>query len=510
MQSRPVQPAVVQGKVIDAVTGQPLFRATVQLRGGASGPRSVEYVLERDTSTDGTFIFQNVPPGDYSIHASRSGYISNSGMTTLGETVVDIGSLGLNRILLLKSTTLNPGQTLTGIEIPLTPGGVIYGRLSDDRGDEIVGATVQALRSTFRGGRRERQVVQSVATNDLGEYRLFNLPPGEYRISVTPPGWGRATIPWFFPGTVDSADAQAIDLHVGQVLPGISFSSVPTRAQRVAGNVYGAAGNGASAILSSRRGDLQMEKTVDPNTGAFEFNGVPPGAYTLVGRTAELKAGMLLDVPNADISNARITLAPGFKIPVRVRIEGHGEGPDPELERLFFIARLDPAISGLEIDKYSPFEDGRLIFDLIAGNYWIEISQPTDAYIASMKLGDLDVLNQGLRVAASSEIPLEIVVGKTWGGVSGRTTGKDTTVVLVPDAARRNQMGLYQSARMTSSGEFQFVKVPPGEYKLFAWREENGGPWREPEYLRKYEDRAIPVRVESGKKTVVEGIVPVF
>jgi hypothetical protein len=411
----------------------------------------------------------------------------------------------------VKSTTLNPGQVLSGIEIPLAPGGVIYGRLSDDRGDYIIGATVQALRSTYRGGRREREIVQFAVTNDLGEYRLFNLPPGEYRISMRePPGWGRASIPWFFPGTVDAADAQAIDLQAGQVLGGISFPSVPTRAQKVAGSVHGAAGYGASVILSSRGGDVQMEKTVDPDTGAFEFGGVPPGAYTLVGRTAELKAGMLLDVPNADILNARITLAPGFKIPVRVRIEGHAEGPDPELERLYFVARLDPAISGLEIDKYSPFEDGRFTLDLIAGNYWIEISEPTDAYITSVKLGDQDVLNQGLRVAASSEIPLQIVVGKTAGGVTGRAAGKDATVVLVPDAVRRNQLRLYQSAKVTSSGEFQFVKVPPGDYKLFAWREENGGPWREPEYLRKYEDRAIPVRVESGKKTVVEGVVPVF
>ena len=94
--------------------------------------------------------------------------------------------------------------------------------------------------------------------------------------------------------------------------------------------------------------------------------------------------------------------------------------------------------------------------------------------------------------------------------MSGRAAGKNATVVLVPDLARRAQRSLYKSAKAGTSGEFAFQKVPPGDYKVFAWQEENGGPWLDPEYLRQYEERGTPLRVETGKATVLEGMVPVL
>ena len=491
----PVLPATVHGRVVDAVTGQPLVRATVQLL-GVSAPRGTSYVLSRDTAADGSFSFSNVPPGDYMIEASRGGYVTN----TYGK-----------RDNVTPPQILQPGKVLSGVEIALTPGGVIYGRLADDRGDPVIGATVQAWRRIYREGRRDFVVAQTVTSNDLGDYRLYLLMPGEYHVSVTEPSlFGSGSIPWFYPGAVDRSEAQAISVKAGEIVGGVSFRAVPTRVQRVSGVVHGAGGDGVAVILASRGGNVRMEATADPQTGAFQFGGVPPGAYTLVAHTTKMQSSMPLDIRGGDITNARITLPPGLTIPVRVRIEGHAV-PDPELENLYFTVRRDPATTGLADDMYSPFADGRLMFELPAGDYRVDITRPQDAYVTSMKIGDVDVLNQGLRVTASSEIPLEIVVGLKPGSVSGRVSGKSgATAVLVPDADRRNHRALYKSARVSSSGEFQFPRVPPGEYKLFVWQEENGGPWLDPEYLRQYEDRATPVQVKAGARTIVEGLVPVF
>jgi len=82
----------------------------------------------------------------------------------------------------------------------------------------------------------------------------------------------------------------------------------------------------------------------------------------------------------------------------------------------------------------------------------------------------------------------------------------------VPDAARRNQRPLYRSTKATN-GAFRFQKVPPGDYKLFAWSEatiDNGGPWLDFEYLRKYEDRATPVRIQPEARTILDRPIPVF
>ena len=382
---------------------------------------------------DGTFSFQNVPPGDYVIEVSRSGYITNFYGEMQNESTPP-------------PHTLNPGQALSGVDVGLTPGAVIYGRLLDDRGEVVVGGTVQALKTTYRDGRRQRMIVQSVTSDDLGDYRLFLLKPGEYLVSVSEGAFaGRPAVPWFFPGTVDSDSARAFQLRAGESLGGVTFTSVPTRGRRVSGSIRGAAGSRASVLLSSRSGDVQMEQPVTPD-GDFAFNGVSPGAYTLVARTSELKAAMTLSVQNTDILNANISLAPGFRIPVRVRIDGHGDGPDPDLEKLYFAVRHEPPVSGLDSDVYSPFAEGKLVFELLAGDYRLDFARPSngeDMYLKSIRHGEIDVLHQGLRVSNSSDTPIEILVGTNPGSGIRKDVGEERhRCVGSGPCASRSSVGL--------------------------------------------------------------------
>ncbi|HZI50569.1 MAG TPA: carboxypeptidase-like regulatory domain-containing protein, partial [Terriglobia bacterium] len=283
--SVPIAPATVQGRVLDSTTGLPVSAATVELQ-GHSVPGGPSYFLSRDTVDDGTFNFPYVPPGDYAVEASGAGYVPATAQP--------------------QRLTLKPGQSLGGMQISLTPGAVIYGRAVDDRGDPVVGGIVQALRITYRAGRRDRIVDGSVMSNDLGEYRLFRLLPGEYQVSVIDLSrTERASVEWFYPGTVDPSEALVITLRAGEVVGGIGLPSVPTRGRRVSGSVQGAGGYGVSVILASRGTNLRMERTADPDTGGFVFNGVPPGAYTLAAHTTQLRANLPLEVRGADISNAR-------------------------------------------------------------------------------------------------------------------------------------------------------------------------------------------------------------
>ena len=68
----PELPASVDGVVMDSETKQPLAGATVlvQDRGGSGGK------MITVTGNDGRFTFRSVPPGQYMIEASRSGYVS--------------------------------------------------------------------------------------------------------------------------------------------------------------------------------------------------------------------------------------------------------------------------------------------------------------------------------------------------------------------------------------------------------------------------------------------------
>jgi hypothetical protein len=509
-------PASVEGVVIDSETKQPLAGATVmaQDRGGSAAR------LIAVTGNDGRFTFRSVSPGTYMIEASRAGYVSEAA----GSPVVDARNFSPNPLVaatLPKVQELAPGQVLSGLRFTLTPGGVISGRLTNEYGDVVAGAVVQVLKTTHKNGLRERTLVQSVVSNDLGEYRFFMLKPGQYYVSLVPPALviqnvttQSFSIPLFFPGTIDAKAATALNLKVGETIEGVNFPSIPTKNRRIAGGVQGNGSDGVSVILSPINGTAKNTLVIDrtnPNP-SFQFSDIVPGSYALVAHTHDMRAALQLEVRNADVLGTRVILSPGFKIPSRAHIEGHPAGNDPALESIYFSARPDLPVPGLEPEIYSAFANGRFTFDVLKRDYWIDITRTEDYYIKSITLEGFDVLNQGLKVTGSVEGPMEIVIGTQFGEVQGSIAGPNVTVVLVPDAARRNQRPLYKSSKV-STGVFHFEKVPPGDYKLFAWSEDtidNGGPWLDPEYLRLYEDRAMPIRIQADRKTILDRPIPVF
>jgi hypothetical protein len=67
---------------------------------------------------------------------------------------------------------------------------------------------------------------------------------------------------------------------------------------------------------------------------------------------------------------------------------------------------------------------------------------------------------------------------------------------VIPDD--RNRQDRYLAVRVSTSGRFQIQGIAPGKYKVFAWKEAPPGAWYDPDFLRKYEDRAVAVEIEPG------------
>jgi hypothetical protein len=462
--AQPQMPGSVQGIIVESGTGSPLPGVTVHLRGGSN------VSIAADSGSDGTFQFRNVPPGTYQIEARRAGYIPAlyGGEQAQTATAVTMNGHISAPVITLTAPAISiaSGQTLTGISIALTRGAVIYGRLVDDRGEVVVGATVEALRTTYRDGRRERIPVQRVVSNDLGEYRLFMLAPGEYcvRVSLGSEGLRQDTlyaVPVYFPGTIDAKEARNIELRAGETVAGLDFLAFPARMRRITGSVIGADGDGAAVLLSPRNSTEAMNQPVDPGSGAFEFKDVVPGPYLLVARTHSRRSAHSVDIGNVDVLNQRLPLGDGSPVAARVRIEGNAPGDDPELEKLYFAVRPELPLPGIEADLYSPFAHGRIRLNLLPGSYWIELTRPNDFYVKSMMLGGDDVLSRGLQVNGSSDVPLEIVVAKNAGSVEGRAEKGGVTVVLVPDAGRRANVHSIRRDLLAPLDNFSFRKFRP-------------------------------------------------
>jgi hypothetical protein len=163
--------------VVNAATGDPVRKAQIVLENEDTEP---EGNLHAITDALGYFAFKDVEPGSYHLSASRLGFMS----TKYGGRSFEEPNTSLS---------LTPGQRLRDIKIELAPQGVIAGRIVTEDGDPLPNTVVMALSSGSGRDKRELVPANRAYTNDLGEYRLYGLPPGRYYLSATYRGERRAS-----------------------------------------------------------------------------------------------------------------------------------------------------------------------------------------------------------------------------------------------------------------------------------------------------------------------------
>ena len=222
-------------------------------------------------------------------------------------------------------------------DVVLAAGGVIEGRVVDDRGDPLVGVSVDANGrnpDAFRwtgGDEKVDDVSQfesrSAKTDGLGRFRFPDLSGGDWRIVFTPRGRREPL-------------EQEVQLRDGEVRTGLEF--VVPLGLSIAGTLVAVDGKPFVdwvQLEAVREGDATRARSsvrVEPD-GRFRFEGLPPGDYT-VAMVVRPKGQVMpprLHVA-AGTANLRIDLeAPAFlagKVvdgagkPVRANVSAHPNG----------------------------------------------------------------------------------------------------------------------------------------------------------------------------------------
>ncbi|MBV8833284.1 MAG: carboxypeptidase regulatory-like domain-containing protein [Acidobacteriaceae bacterium] len=152
------QACLVQGRVIDAQTGQPVRKAQVRLRrnqvnsGESPKPAGVGKTI---SDRDGNFCLTgNVGRGDYLLIAERAGYL----LTSFAGT-----SPGLFGTVL----ALNPGQTIKNLMLALIPQALITGRVVDPDGEPVPSLIVSAFTENWVRGQKCDTTLIFIAESDL-------------------------------------------------------------------------------------------------------------------------------------------------------------------------------------------------------------------------------------------------------------------------------------------------------------------------------------------------------
>jgi hypothetical protein len=244
----PAPTGTITGVVIDAQTRTPLSNASVRLTPDAGRGINRSVV----TDAEGRFTLEAVPQGRYVLSASRQGYLP----TNLGQRRQ--GGPGT-------AIELADGEARDKITIPMTRGGVITGRVVDDHGDPVTGATVQLL--PRQGG------TPPARTDDRGVYRLFALTPGEYVVQAQLSfmahvgAFAKAgPISTFYPNTTDPRAAQRVRVAAGGEVSGLNITLVTASLADVSGramNARGAPMDGATVNLIQRLGSMTSPARAD-------------------------------------------------------------------------------------------------------------------------------------------------------------------------------------------------------------------------------------------------------
>jgi hypothetical protein len=594
--SEPVAGADVELTRMEGTPGAPMTPQAIQyvstvLQGGGPGgplppPAIAAEVKYARTGQDGKFSFKELKAGKYRLVSVRVGgmfYPAEYGQN-------DPRQRGL-------FFPIREGEAARDLRVEMMQTGAIAGRVLDEEGEPMGRILVMALEEQYREGELFLNMIQSVATDEHGNYRLYWLAAGSYRVAAVyedqrrrtinpdpiPPGrrgpTDRATNPVIvrshtpegqlveetyavvYNGSVtDPSSSRPVDVRAGLTTGGIDISmgAGKMRVHHLRGVVVnGTTGRPGPASLiaipkKSSPNMVVLTGSADAN-GVFDLAGAMPGASyslfatTTTGNTAGIPAATVaaaaaagvtlpgagttllgyvpVEVSNMDVEGVKVVTTPGINVSGRVAIEGKSRSDnDPDLARMRIGLRRDPdniaTPSGLVApppaspSAPAPPPNGAVSgagdFTVVmnTGDFKVTVSPlPPGTFVKSIRMGNADVLNDGLHIYGQPDSLLEIIIGSGGSELAGTVTNSATritpnaVVVLVPDSLNlRRRTDLYRSGTTDHDGRFKLQNVLPGTYKLFAWEFASADAWFDPAFMQLYEAFGKPVSVREGEK----------
>jgi hypothetical protein len=205
------------------------------------------------TNSQGEFEFTELPAGRYTLMATRGGYLRlQFGQRHPGEAGRPI--------------QLVDGQKMTTADFALPRASTLVGRITDEVGDPLPGASIFPMQWKYFRGRRRLVPVSGGGpfnrTDDTGGYRITGLEPGEYFVmATTRDAWNDENnpkerigfLPSYSGSTSNPTAAQRVRVGLGQEVTVPDFAMVPGRVGTISGTVMSSSGTplaGESVSLS--------------------------------------------------------------------------------------------------------------------------------------------------------------------------------------------------------------------------------------------------------------------
>ena len=472
------------------VGGQPARGVTVLLLPREGGPID-RPAARATTDRDGHYQMTGVPAGQHFIRAFAPGLIVSPGNNIFPGRVINISS----------------GEALDKIDIALTRGAVITGRVIDADEQPLIQEYVRLLAVNEQG----RQVPISFpgnpsmySTDDRGVYRIFGVPPGRYILCVGISTSGRTTrmansgntfYPLtFHPGVTDEAKATVVELAAGSEAAGVDIVLGPaSKAYSVSGRIIDAATRKPLSGLQYGYAWLDREDGLNSTSfagstsgtrGEFRLDGVAPGRYSAFAQPPS-DSEMYSDtaaftVSDGDVTGIEIKVHRGSTISGTAVIEGaEAQGGAPRVSDL----RLSVSSVSLNVAPVSRIvsvaADGSFrATGLPRGIANIMLSMfPAPKGLSFLRLEHDGVAQKdGIEVGLAEELSgFTMVFGYGTGGIRGQVQIEESQIpprafmfvtLQQIDSRQPQQFPYRRPTAPDSSGKFAFDGLLPGEYNL--------------------------------------------
>jgi hypothetical protein len=369
-------------------------------------------------------------------------------------------------------------------------------------------------------------------TDDRGEFRLPGLSPGTYVIAAdyqtNAPGESYAAT--YYPGTLRFNEARRFRIGVGEQVTA-SFTMLTARHVRVTGQVRSSTGES----FRDYRVTLRTETTIgsrgaqlNPRTVTFEFEGVPPGSYTLdvssdAARTHNARppefASVPLDVGDEDLSGLLITTGTGVVMSGRVIFEvksPRSAVPERSQQPRVFATVVGTNVGMRSLSMYPNngviAEDGSFTIRGGLGKVLFRIITPPWE-LKSVTLDGADITDVPYDTARGGTDRLEIVVTDQRQVVSGRVVdalGRPPSrfvVIAFPSDPKEGAVpGRFIAGSWSSNpdGTFQLGRLPPGNYFAAAVPSARDDAPYDIDFHQSIKERATPFHLSPGESAKLE------
>jgi protocatechuate 3,4-dioxygenase beta subunit len=510
--------SAISGRIIDR-DGEPIGHARVQAMElyYENGERRLYILQVVQTDDRGEYRFYWLPPGRYFVAVIPDDTLRQN----VAFSIPPPGEGGHREDQMSPIVTRRIAQSGDVLEETFVP--IYYGDTADAQRSTPIdlspGSSATGMNISLRNARIRSWHIRGIAINGA-----TGMPAASAQIRLMPREWTATVI---MPNILTDSDGH-FDLK--GVIPGSYVLYANQAAQAAPG------APGAAPAVNAPRGGTTAAASPRGNAVAPANPCMPAAAGALADAAATgpppipaVASRIAIDVGNSNVDNLAFTLTPGFIVMGKVSMDAPSLTSDASGPRGMRVTLArDPDLVGLPGPLQSNVQpngtfclanvgqgDYRMYVPPLLNTFqWGTANVPLqlqNTYVKSIRLGNVDVLSDGLHLSIAPQEQLEVMIG-TGAKIDGTVVNEkrepvvNATVALVPMTARR-RIDLYRTTTTDTMGRYKLQGVPPGAYRAFAWEDVERDAWQNPDFLVLIEGRGATVQVSEGSQATEDLIV---